>query len=1107
MARTPDRRPGILQEEEEIQFFANPVGPSTSGSFNFNGDDFVFRDSTGSFNPRGGGVFAVSGSYISSAYTASFFSGLSGSLTQLADGTSYIISSPGITVVSSSNGPVTIGVDGNVVALTAGATFTGNIAVNGGDLTTTSTTFNLINTNANTVYFAGDATTLLNIGNPAGSNVIEGQTQFSQGLSGSLTKLADGSSYLIAGQNVTITSGSNGSVTISASTGAQDDFFDSTTVGSIFTTSSLALKGSEVGIDSPSDKGTDVFFYVSGSLDGSNKSLFGGGVAVSGSVVALTGFSGSLTKLADGTSFIQSGDYISVSSASNGSITVSGVGIAPVGSSFVTIGNDATLTNERSLTAGTGLILTDAGANSTVTLSINDSIVATVSGTTFTGATKHNAGLSGSLTQLVDGTSYIIAGSGISVASQSNGPITIANIAQYPPGGAQGQVQYYDSGNFAGSSQFTFSPSNGAVTASILVGTTISGSSVVSGSKVFAEVGEVNQYLRINGGVDISSIPTSTVDSAFLYVSGANSVLHFAHYDENENDVSITDIHSYDGLLQTGLRWGGFLSTAPGSTTFSITSGSGQVVRYNTSPGKEPEPFIKEVRWGNIVSQSLSFVASSQFTYVALDEDLNVLQQTVPYTLAGSGDVIFLGRVNHPSSTTINAVMFPETTYGQPAAFLDFARAFGPLKVSGHVLTPSGSSMRVKKSGGDSFIIGGNYLYNQDTPSYITSAEDQDKDAPLFVYSWVSGSTFLALTNAGAGYTVLDPNKYVSGSTLTTVPSGKFSNLRVYYQPRNLQGYLTVYYGNDYYDTLTDAVNGIDQESFTEHPTTQLATIFCGYVSAQSGSADLSDPAQAQIKQAGLFRTTAGISVAGGGGGGGGGTPGGLDTYVQYNQGGTVFAGDAQFTYNAVTNVLTVGNAMIGGTGELMGTGVTFDLLDTTVQTINFGGAATTIDLGSTGGTNNLFGATKMPQGLSGSLTRLTDGSSYLISSGNISITSASNGAVTIGTTAINSTEHTTLRQLIHLTEEGGPFEGFTLGSYRESLPTGDPFPTSVIWWETSAKLKKIVEETVTYNSQKLITTDQWKVYNTDGVTVAKTATDTISYSGVFETNRTRTIT
>lgn len=94
----------------------------------------------------------------------------------------------------------------------------------------------------------------------------------------------------------------------------------------------------------------------------------------------------------------------------------------------------------------------------------------------------------------------------------------------------------------------------------------------------------------------------------------------------------------------------------------------------------------------------------------------------------------------------------------------------------------------------------------------------------------------------------------------------------------------------------------------------------------------------------------------------------------------------------------------------------------------------------------------------------------------------------------------------MHLAEEGGPYEGFTSGAYLETLPSADPFPTSFIWWESSAKLKKIVEETVTYNANKTVATDEWKVYDTDGTTVLATVTDTISYSGVFETSRTRTV-
>ncbi len=106
--------------------------------------------------------------------------------------------------------------------------------------------------------------------------------------------------------------------------------------------------------------------------------------------------------------------------------------------------------------------------------------------------------------------------------------------------------------------------------------------------------------------------------------------------------------------------------------------------------------------------------------------------------------------------------------------------------------------------------------------------------------------------------------------------------------------------------------------------------------------------------------------------------------------------------------------------------------------------------------------------------------------------------------TGLTTEQHKVLRQLIHFIEEG-PAEGFASGAYREVSPTS-PFPTSVIWWESSAKLKKIVERTVTW-SGAVPAVDEWKVYDTDGSTVLATVSDAISYSGPFETNRTRTIT
>ena len=108
----------------------------------------------------------------------------------------------------------------------------------------------------------------------------------------------------------------------------------------------------------------------------------------------------------------------------------------------------------------------------------------------------------------------------------------------------------------------------------------------------------------------------------------------------------------------------------------------------------------------------------------------------------------------------------------------------------------------------------------------------------------------------------------------------------------------------------------------------------------------------------------------------------------------------------------------------------------------------------------------------------------------------SSTGSLTIA-------EHEQLQQLIHFIDDG-PSHGFLSGAFKQTV--GNPFPTNEIWWTSSGMLKKIVELDITRDIQQKPIVEDWKMYGNDGVTVVQEVVDTISYSGPFETSRTRVI-
>ena len=124
------------------------------------------------------------------------------------------------------------------------------------------------------------------------------------------------------------------------------------------------------------DPGSDVFLFVSGSSTA--KTVFGGDVVISGSltasIVSASQLTGSLRNITAGVPYLVGGTNITLATSSIGQITITSTaassGGADVSASYVVMSPTGSLSNnQRVLTAGNGIRLTDGGIGGNVTLS------------------------------------------------------------------------------------------------------------------------------------------------------------------------------------------------------------------------------------------------------------------------------------------------------------------------------------------------------------------------------------------------------------------------------------------------------------------------------------------------------------------------------------------------------------------------------------------------------------------------------------------------------------------------------------------------------------------------------------------------------------------
>lgn len=502
------------------------------------------------------------------------------------------------------------------------------------------------------------------------------------------------------------------------------------------------------------------------------------------------------------------------------------------------------------------------------------------------------------------------SGSGVtaSVGQFNDLNVTIGGGASFP---YTGSAQITGSLGVTGSSGFS-----GSITQ--IGNTLISGSLTISGSSAPGSTtasvqiyGDTSQtgYIRLN---PVTTNIDNTISASYIYVSGSTNDLYFTQ--NGEGYANTTRLRWIEGNLYTGLLHGGLISTQS-STVFQVQSGSGIIVKLNASIPNDPYPTVQYLSWPTLSASIAPLSASFDQSFVSINSSSAITVQGTPYNDGDYNTLIPIGIVLHQNHSTINAFQtFPSVGYGWKQRSFDFIKAFGPLKISGYTLIPSGSSTgSLYLTGGTSWVDGRNYTIDPNNPSYITEAVGI-ATSKIFRY-YQSGSSWGYDTNNGTGYASIDPTKYSLNGVLTSVASNDWSIQRVFYFPNSATKALYIYYGNLTYPNKTDAIAGILTEPFSEAPNTAANAIFVGYMLLRN-DANFTVGASYEFRSTGLFR------AAGGGGGtsGGGGitTPGGSSTQIQYNNAGG-FGGVPVLTYDGTT--LRASGSFTGSfTGSLFGT-------------------------------------------------------------------------------------------------------------------------------------------------------------------------------------------
>lgn len=293
----------------------------------------------------------------------------------------------------------------------------------------------------------------------------------------------------------------------------------------------------------------------------------------------------------------------------------------------------------------------------------------------------------------------------------------------------------------------------------------------------------------------------------------------------NELVLSVAESQS---SISTGIFFGGVISiNAIDNSKFDISAGKGVIL----DASNPDSPQVRTIEWENIEGVTLTNLATSDSTLLALNSSGTVIQSVNSFSYAQSRNLILLGGVSHPDNATISTTYsLKMPSYNVGASLRDLVKALGLINENGNVFSANGANLQINRSGGVVFAYGQNFDINPNDPNHVSTLLSQ-------------GENFLRVHGNGSGNLVVenfinsvDPNNYDNGGVLIAVPTNRWTNIRLYVYPNT--GTNVVRYGSAHYATKTDALNALLTESVES--LVELGTaVLRGFLTVKEGATEL----------------------------------------------------------------------------------------------------------------------------------------------------------------------------------------------------------------------------------------------------------------------------